>query len=135
MVVFYYLKASEICPDKRGGLSWGDNLIEFYYLTTSEIWPDKWGVISWGGNSIEFYYLKVSKIWSDDRDGLSWVVFYYLKTSEIWPYDRDGVWWESPNKRRKLYTVKVIVDNPLTHLKLFRKKTKHVCHVLSTLYN
>jgi hypothetical protein len=60
LLVFYYLIASEIFFDKKGGfgrsglIRWvasleGDNLYVFYYLmiSTSEIWPDKRGGLWW----------------------------------------------------------------------------------------
>ena len=73
LVVFCYLSASEIWPDKRGGLSRGEqfssillsvhlksglirgvisleesSLVVFCYLSTSEIWPVKRGSLSRG---------------------------------------------------------------------------------------
>jgi hypothetical protein len=45
VIVFYYFIASEICPDKRGGLLEGGEVIVivFYYFIASEICPDKRG--------------------------------------------------------------------------------------------
>ena len=39
-VVYHYLKVTEICPDKRGGLSQGG---QFSSISLSEICPDKRG--------------------------------------------------------------------------------------------
>ena len=50
-MVFYYLSVSEIWPDKRDGLSGGDNLVVFYFLSVSENWPDKRDGLSGGRQS------------------------------------------------------------------------------------
>ena len=43
-------------PYKRGGLSWGDNLVAFYYFGASKIWHDKRGVLWWEGRLLYLYF-------------------------------------------------------------------------------
>ena len=75
VIVFYYFIASEICPDKRGGLPRGGQFIViiFYYFIASEICPDKSGGLPLGGGEfivIVFYYCIASEICPDKRGGL-----------------------------------------------------------------
>ena len=46
LVLFYYLSAPEIWPDKRVASLEGENLVVFYYLSAHEIWHDKRGGLS-----------------------------------------------------------------------------------------
>jgi hypothetical protein len=40
----------------------GDNSLIFYYLSASEIWPDKMVASLEGDNSLVYYYLNTSEI-------------------------------------------------------------------------
>jgi hypothetical protein len=48
LVVFYYLSASDIWPNKRVASPEVDNLVVFYYLSVSQIWAGRGGVLCEG---------------------------------------------------------------------------------------
>jgi hypothetical protein len=39
LLIFYFLRAFEICPHKMVASLEGDNQLVFYYLSAFEIWP------------------------------------------------------------------------------------------------
>jgi hypothetical protein len=70
LVVFDFLSAPEICPNKQGALSGREQIAVFYYLCASDIWPGKRGGFPWGGQFIVivFYYFIASEIWPDNKE-------------------------------------------------------------------
>jgi hypothetical protein len=119
LVVFYYLSASEILPDKRCGfwrewpdkrcgLSLGEQFSSILLLSSSEIFTvsdsDVEGLLAPGllmsklSKSIRGIFgvlrfsagnASASEILPDKRCGFCWE----------WPYKRCGFWWEWPYKR------------------------------------
>jgi hypothetical protein len=84
LVVFCYLVASEIWPDKRGGLSWDSKIL----LNCSPL--ERPPLLS--GQISHALHLKSGLIRGVvSLEGSSLVVFCYLRASEIWPHKRGGL--------------------------------------------
>jgi hypothetical protein len=72
LVVFYFLRAPEICPNKQGALSGGETIAVFYYMCASDICSGKRGGFHWGGQFIAIVFCSfiASEIWPDNKEGV-----------------------------------------------------------------
>jgi hypothetical protein len=71
LVVFCYLSTSEIWPDKRVGLSRGEQFSSILLSVHQKSGLIRGVVFLEGSSLVVFCYLSASEIWPDKRGGLS----------------------------------------------------------------